>query len=134
MLGAGLAKIIFSLEVNSLPWGILERLKCFGRNPLDIHSLLSLDNLAAELEANLGLIEEISGYLKIRRSYALVSLSFFRKLRLIRGETLEIGYVGLMLYLWPHQEVCELENLRFFSVKTWKQPKYPLMDGQVKKA
>ena len=128
MLGAGLAKIIFSLEVNSSPWGILERLKCFGRNPLDIHSLLSLDNLAAELEANLGLIEEISGYLKIRRSYALVSLSFFRKLRLIRGETLEIGYVGLMLYLWPHQEVCELENLRFFSVKTWKQPKYPLMN------
>ena len=88
--------------VFSSPWGILERLKYFGRNPLDIHSLLSLDNLAAELEANLGLIEEISGYLKIRRSYALVSLSFFRKLRLIRGETLEIGYVGLMLYLWPH--------------------------------
>ena len=115
MFEAGLAKIIFSLEVNSSPWGILERLKYFGRNPLDIHSLLSLDNLAAELEANLGLIEEISGYLKIRRSYALVSLSFFRKLRLIRGETLEIGYVGLMLYLWPHHwEVCELENLRVF--------------------
>lgn len=52
---------------------------------------LSIDNIAAELEANLGLIEEISGYLKIRRSYALVSLSFFRKLHLIRGETLEAG-------------------------------------------
>jgi len=52
---------------------------------------LSVDNIAAELEANLGLIEEISGYLKIRRSYALVSLSFFRKLHLIRGETLEAG-------------------------------------------
>ncbi|KAJ7308412.1 hypothetical protein JRQ81_008957 [Phrynocephalus forsythii] len=48
-------------------------------------------NIAAELEANLGLIEEISGYLKIRRSYALVSLSFFRKLRLIRGQDLEAG-------------------------------------------
>ena len=102
VFGAGLVKIIFSLEVNSWPWGILKRLKYFGSNPLDIHSLPSLDNLAAELEANLGLIEEISGYLKIRRSYALVSLSFFRKLRLIRGETLEIGYVGLMLYLCPH--------------------------------
>lgn len=54
---------------------------------------LSIDNIAAELEANLGLIEEISGYLKIRRSYALVSLSFFRKLHLIRGETLEAGWV-----------------------------------------
>ncbi|XP_041424918.1 insulin receptor isoform X1 [Xenopus laevis] len=49
------------------------------------------NNIATELEANLGLIEEISGYLKIRRSYALVSLSFFRKLRLIRGEVLEAG-------------------------------------------
>ncbi|XP_075063067.1 insulin receptor [Mixophyes fleayi] len=49
------------------------------------------NNIAAELEANLGLIEEITGYLKIRRSYALVSLSFFRKLHLIRGETLETG-------------------------------------------
>uniref|UniRef100_A0ACB8F1D0 Uncharacterized protein n=1 Tax=Sphaerodactylus townsendi TaxID=933632 RepID=A0ACB8F1D0_9SAUR len=49
------------------------------------------NNIAAELEANLGLIEEISGFLKIRRSYALVSLSFFRKLRLIRGQTLETG-------------------------------------------
>ncbi|XP_069595251.1 insulin receptor [Ranitomeya imitator] len=47
------------------------------------------NNIAAELEANLGLIEEITGYLKIRRSYALVSLSFFRKLRLIRGDVLE---------------------------------------------
>ncbi|XP_056374073.1 insulin receptor isoform X1 [Hyla sarda] len=47
------------------------------------------NNIAAELEANLGLIEEITGYLKVRRSYALVSLSFFRKLRLIRGDFLE---------------------------------------------
>ncbi|XP_053558856.1 insulin receptor [Bombina bombina] len=49
------------------------------------------NNIAVELEANLGLIEEITGYLKIRRSYALVSLSFFRKLRLIRGDVLEAG-------------------------------------------
>ncbi|XP_075063081.1 insulin receptor-like [Mixophyes fleayi] len=49
------------------------------------------NNIAAELEASLGLIEEITGYLKIKHSYALVSLSFFRKLHLIRGETLETG-------------------------------------------
>ncbi|KAM4706801.1 insulin receptor [Discoglossus pictus] len=49
------------------------------------------NNIAVELEANLGLIEEITGFLKIRRSYALVSLSFFRKLHLIRGEVLEPG-------------------------------------------
>lgn len=49
------------------------------------------DNIAAELEASLGQLEEITGYLTVRRSYALVSLSFFRKLRLIRGEKQEVG-------------------------------------------
>lgn len=50
-----------------------------------------VDNIAAELEASLGQLEEITGYLTVRRSYALVSLSFFRKLRVIRGEEQEIG-------------------------------------------
>ena len=49
------------------------------------------DNIAAELEANLGQLEEITGYLTVRRSYALVSLSFFRKLRVIHGEEQEVG-------------------------------------------
>lgn len=51
----------------------------------------STANIAAELEASLGQLEEITGYLTVRRSYALVSLSFFRKLRVIRGEETEIG-------------------------------------------
>lgn len=38
----------------------------------------------------MGQIEEITGYLTIRRAYALVSLSFLRKLRVIKGEHLEI--------------------------------------------
>nr|XP_055074554.1 insulin receptor b [Misgurnus anguillicaudatus] len=49
------------------------------------------NNIAAELESSLGQLEEITGYLSIRRAYALVSLSFLRKLRVIRGETLESG-------------------------------------------
>ncbi|KAF2980457.1 hypothetical protein EK904_008356 [Melospiza melodia maxima] len=64
------------------------------------------NNIAAELEANLGLIEEISGYLKIRRSYALVSLSFFRKLHLIRGETLEAG--NYSFYALDNQNLRQL--------------------------
>lgn len=47
------------------------------------------DNIAAELEASLGQIEEITGYLTVRRAYALVSLSFLRQLRVIKGEHLE---------------------------------------------
>lgn len=50
------------------------------------------DNIAAELEANLGQLEEITGNLTIRRAYALVSLSFLRKLRLIHGEAPDVGY------------------------------------------
>ncbi|XP_017262483.1 insulin receptor b [Kryptolebias marmoratus] len=49
-------------------------------------------NIAAELEASLGQIEIIKGYLSIRRAYALVSLSFLRKLRLIKGEQLELEF------------------------------------------
>ncbi|XP_025066097.1 insulin receptor isoform X3 [Alligator sinensis] len=64
------------------------------------------NNIAAELEANLGLVEEISGYLKIRRSYALVSLSFFRKLHLIKGETLEAG--NYSFYALDNQNLRQL--------------------------
>lgn len=53
--------------------------------------VFSSDNIAAELEASLGQLEEITGYLTVRRSYALVSLSFLRKLRVIRGEEQEVG-------------------------------------------
>ncbi|XP_041863346.1 insulin receptor b [Melanotaenia boesemani] len=47
------------------------------------------NNIAAEFEASLGQIEVITGYLAVRRAYALVSLSFLRKLRVIKGEHLE---------------------------------------------
>lgn len=59
---------------------------------ISIFHFFLLDNIAAELEANLGQLEEITGYLTVRHSYALVSLSFLRKLRIIHGETQEVGY------------------------------------------
>lgn len=43
------------------------------------------------MEENLKLITEIDGYLKIVRSYPLISLSFFQALRVIRGNVLENG-------------------------------------------
>ncbi|XP_062849775.1 insulin receptor a [Trichomycterus rosablanca] len=64
------------------------------------------NNIAAELEANLGQLEEITGYLTVRRSYALVSLSFLRKLRLIRGETLEMG--NYSFYALDNQNLRQL--------------------------
>lgn len=37
------------------------------------------------------MIEEITGYLKIVRSLSLVSLNFLRRLKLIKGDSLENG-------------------------------------------
>nr|XP_031833558.1 insulin-like receptor [Nomia melanderi] len=42
-------------------------------------------NIVKELEDNLSTIEEINGYLKIVRSFPLISLNFLKKLRLIGG-------------------------------------------------
>ncbi|CAL8279425.1 unnamed protein product [Lota lota] len=64
------------------------------------------NNIAAELEANLGQLEEITGYLTVRRSYALVSLSFFRKLRVIHGEEQEVG--NYSFYALDNQNLRQL--------------------------
>ena len=42
----------------------------------------------AELEDNLGMIEEITNYLKVLRSYPLTSLKFLKNLKVIHGERL----------------------------------------------
>ncbi|KAK2835511.1 hypothetical protein Q5P01_015995 [Channa striata] len=63
------------------------------------------NNIAAELEASLGQIEEITGYLTIRRAYALVSLSFLRKLHIIRGEQLEADMYAF--YALDNQNLME---------------------------
>ncbi|KMQ92816.1 insulin-like receptor protein [Lasius niger] len=46
-------------------------------------------NIVKELEDNLSTIEEIDGYLKVIRSFPLISLNFLKNLRMIRGNTLE---------------------------------------------
>ncbi|XP_035392398.1 insulin receptor a [Electrophorus electricus] len=80
-------------------------------------------NIAVELEANLGQLEEITGYLTVRRSYALVSLSFLRKLRLIRGETQEVGNYSFyaldnqnlrQLWDWSKHNLTILQGRMFF--------------------
>lgn len=46
-------------------------------------------SIGLELEESLGAIEEVTQYIKIVRSYALLSLHFFKSLRIINGEVLE---------------------------------------------
>lgn len=71
------------------------------------------------LERNLGDIEEIEGVLKIYRSTAITSLSFFRNLRLIRGNRLENGKYSVVIMsnenlqkLWDFTEKKNLQLSR----------------------
>ncbi|KAJ6652435.1 hypothetical protein lerEdw1_011553 [Lerista edwardsae] len=64
------------------------------------------DNLAAELQGSLGLIETITGFLKIKHSFALISLSFFKNLKLIRGDSMVDG--NYTLYVLDNQNLQQL--------------------------
>ncbi|KAJ8926815.1 hypothetical protein NQ314_020663 [Rhamnusium bicolor] len=104
-------------------------------------------NVVNELEENLSMIEEISGYLKIVRSFSLVSLNFLKNLKRIRGDSLENQkYVFVVLDNQNLQELWDQENKTlkidsgrlFFSLQSkivksvtleWKQFK---MDDQRK--
>uniref|UniRef100_A0A4W5LGQ0 Receptor L-domain domain-containing protein n=1 Tax=Hucho hucho TaxID=62062 RepID=A0A4W5LGQ0_9TELE len=79
------------------------------------------NNIAAELEANLGQLEEITGFLKVRRSYALVSLSFLRNLRVIRGDTLMDG--GYSFYAHDNQNLRQLWD--------WTQHTLSILQGRM---
>ncbi|XP_052332101.1 insulin receptor-like [Oncorhynchus keta] len=79
------------------------------------------NNIAAELEANLGQLEEITGFLKVRRSYALVSLSFLRNLRVIRGDTLMDG--GYSFYAHDNQNLRQLWD--------WTQHSLSILQGRM---
>ncbi|XP_072840343.1 insulin receptor-related protein isoform X3 [Pogona vitticeps] len=64
------------------------------------------DHLASALQGSLGLIETITGFLKIKHSFALISLSFFKNLRLIRGDSMVDG--NYTLYVLDNQNLQQL--------------------------
>ncbi|PNF38775.1 Insulin receptor [Cryptotermes secundus] len=55
------------------------------------------NKVVEELENNFDAIEEISGYLKISHSYPLVTLNFFKKLKVIHGLRLESDKFALVI-------------------------------------
>ncbi|XP_075954174.1 insulin receptor a [Anarhichas minor] len=79
------------------------------------------NNIAAELEASLGQLEEITGYLSVRRSYALVSLSFFRKLHVIHGEELDTG----------NNSFYALDNQNLRQLWDWSKHKLTILQGRM---
>ncbi|KAM3870609.1 insulin-like growth factor 1a receptor [Diretmus argenteus] len=64
------------------------------------------NNIASELESFMGLIQTVTGYVRIRHSHTLGSLSFLKSLHYINGEELMDGYAFLatdnqhLQYLW----------------------------------
>ncbi|XP_059620313.1 insulin-like receptor isoform X2 [Phlebotomus argentipes] len=54
-------------------------------------------NIVKELEEFLSNIEEIDGYLKVARSFPLMSLSFLKNLKVIHGKTLEYNRNSLIV-------------------------------------
>uniref|UniRef100_A0A8C6HUN3 Tyrosine-protein kinase receptor n=1 Tax=Mus spicilegus TaxID=10103 RepID=A0A8C6HUN3_MUSSI len=63
-------------------------------------------NLEPELQRNLGLVETITGFLKIKHSFALVTLGFFKNLKLIRGDSMVDG--NYTLYVLDNQNLQQL--------------------------
>ncbi|XP_004436298.1 PREDICTED: insulin receptor-related protein [Ceratotherium simum simum] len=63
-------------------------------------------NLEQELQRSLGLVETITGFLKIKHSFALVSLGFFKNLKLIRGDAMVDG--NYTLYVLDNQNLQQL--------------------------
>lgn len=61
--------------------------------------------MVKELETALSAIEEIDGSLRIVRSFPIVSLSFFRNLRVIRGNGMSDQYA---MYVMDNQNLQSL--------------------------
>ncbi|XP_011882700.1 PREDICTED: insulin receptor-like [Vollenhovia emeryi] len=78
-------------------------------------------NIMNELADAFGLIEEISEYLKITHSFPITSLSFLKKLKVIKGENLDINNASLVVLdnpnlssLFPLSQNITIENGRLF--------------------
>ncbi|XP_064650829.1 insulin-like peptide receptor isoform X2 [Lineus longissimus] len=65
-------------------------------------------NIAKELEENLGLIEVVSGYVRIARSHALISLNFLKSLKVIKGKRKQADKYSL--FVVDNQNLQEIWN------------------------
>lgn len=86
MHGFPSSRVLSLCPSSSLPCGPIT-----FPDPAPVLSSSSPDNLEPELQRNLGLVETITGFLKIKHSFALVSLGFFKNLKLIRGDSMVDG-------------------------------------------
>ncbi|CAL7939518.1 unnamed protein product [Xylocopa violacea] len=78
-------------------------------------------NIMNELSEAFGQIEEITEYVKITHSFPITSLAFFKKLKVIKGEKLDINNASLSVLdnpnlssLFPPEQKIRIENGRLF--------------------
>ncbi|CAK9806830.1 Insulin-like receptor [Anthophora plagiata] len=78
-------------------------------------------NIMNELSDAFGQIEEITEYLKVTHSFPITSLGFFKKLKVIKGEKLDINNASLSVLdnpnlsnLFPPGQKVAIENGRLF--------------------
>ncbi|XP_012150893.2 insulin receptor isoform X1 [Megachile rotundata] len=78
-------------------------------------------NIMNELSDAFGLVEEITEYVKITHSFPITSLSFFKKLKVIKGEKLDINNASLAVLdnpnlsnLFAPDQKIKIENGRLF--------------------
>ncbi|CAH1796561.1 unnamed protein product [Owenia fusiformis] len=81
-------------------------------------------SMGSELEKSLGKIERVTHYVKIIRSYALMSLSFLKSLKQIDGVSLENEENGYALYLLDNENLQEI-----WDIET--HPKLEIKHGKV---
>lgn len=91
------------------------------RGPLEFQIRNGNPNIMNELADAFGQIEEITAYLKVTHSFPITSLSFFKKLKVVKGENLDINNGSLVILdnpnlssLFPPEQMIKIENGRLF--------------------
>lgn len=91
------------------------------KGPLEFQIRNGNPNIMNELADAFGLVEEITEYLKVTHSFPITSLSFFKKLKVIKGENLDINNASFVVLdnpnlsdLFPPTQKIKIENGRLF--------------------
>lgn len=85
------------------------------------YSFVVSGNIVNELEENLNMIERIDGYLKIVRSFSLVSLNFLKNLRVIGGDPLDSGKNAFVV----------LDNQNLLEIWDWTNRTLEITHGKL---
>ncbi|KAK2917886.1 hypothetical protein Q8A73_004632 [Channa argus] len=117
-------KVCTSLVIDSMDAAQYLKDCTYIEGNLDIN-IRQGNNIASELESSMGLIQTVTGYVRIRHSHALGSLSFLKSLRYIKGHELHDNMYSFSainnqhlqhLWDWSQHNLTILAGRLFFSL------------------